>query len=140
MTLRLDEVGRRAMRDHAESAYPEECCGVLGGTYDGGGLKAVQEVVRLPNARGETSRRRYLIDPVAYRRVEGELGAAGLEVIGVYHSHPDAPARPSPFDLAHAWPWLSYVIVSVEHGRATALTSWILDDDRRAFGMEPLCL
>jgi proteasome lid subunit RPN8/RPN11 len=73
---------------------------------------------------------RYLIEPDDLRRVEAELRSEGLEVLGCYHSHPDHPAAPSAFDLEHAWPWYSYVIVRVDQGRAAELTSWVLEDDR----------
>lgn len=136
--LEIDGELRAAVREHAESAYPDECCGVLGGVHDGGARKTVRRVVPLVNAQAVRVQR-YLIDPDAYREAASSLGAEGLDIVGVYHSHPDAPARPSAFDLAHAWPWLSYVIVGVERGRATSLTSWLLDDDRRAFGREQLC-
>lgn len=70
----------------------------------------------------------------AVRAAEAEHAVRGLVVVGFYHSHPDAPARPSPYDLEHAtWPWLSYVIVAARSGQAEELTSWVLADDRAAF-------
>jgi proteasome lid subunit RPN8/RPN11 len=62
----------------------------------------------------------------------------GLDVIGWYHSHPDHPARPSEFDREHAWPWYSYIIVSVRNGAPQEMTSWRLEDDRAAFSSEAL--
>jgi len=59
-----------------------------------------------------------------------------LDVVGWYHSHPDHPARPSLFDREHAWPWYSYVIVSVVSGKAADMTSWRLNDDRQDYTPE----
>ena len=61
-----------------------------------------------------------------------------LDIIGFYHSHPDAPARPSQYDLEHAWPWYSYVIVAIKSGEADAMTSWVLQEDRQTFGEEDI--
>ena len=99
--------------------------------------KEVVRLVPMPNRRTDDPHR-YLIAPDDLRRLTAELRAAGLEVLGYYHSHPDHPAAPSAFDTEHAWPWYSYVIVRVERGRAAELTSWILEDDRSAMGRESL--
>jgi proteasome lid subunit RPN8/RPN11 len=135
MTLRLGPSLVDEIRREGERAYPAECCGVLAG-YPGG----VKEVVRLVPA---TNRRtddphRYLIAPDDLRGIEAELRPAGLEVLGFYHSHPDHPAAPSGFDIEHAWPWYSYIIIRVDQARAAELTSWVLNDDRSAMSPEPL--
>ena len=80
------------------------------------------------------------IDPVSFRRAQERLDRDGLEVIGVYHSHPDHPPAPSAFDRDHAWPWLSYVIVGVGAGRAGDLKSWVLADDRGVFDEESITI
>lgn len=128
MTLRLPSTLLDQIRRHGESAYPAECCGALAGEVDG----AVKEVVRLAPAvnRRTDDPHRYLIAPDDLRRLERELGAAGLEIVGYYHSHPDHPAVPSAFDTEHAWPWYSYLIVRVDGGRAADAASWVLDDER----------
>ena len=131
--LQLDAPALEAIRRHAAAAYPQECCGVLGGS-SANGAKQVAAVVPLPNRRVDSPRNRYFAPADAVRAAAAELGARGLEVVGFYHSHPDAAARPSPYDLEHAtWPWLSYVIVSARDGQAAELTSWVLADDREAF-------
>jgi proteasome lid subunit RPN8/RPN11 len=135
MTLRLSEALADEVRREAVLAYPAECCGVLAGRS--GEVKEVVRVVPMPNRRIDDPHR-YLISPDDVRRVTAEVRASGLEVLGYYHSHPDHPAAPSAFDTEQAWPWYSYVIVSVEHGRAAELSSWILDDDRSAMGRESL--
>ena len=135
MTLRLSETLAEEVRREGALAYPGECCGVLAGRA--GEVKEVIQLVPMPNRRTDDPHR-YLITPEDVRRVTAELRASGLEVLGYYHSHPDHPAAPSAFDTDLAWPWYSYVIVSVERGRAAELSSWILEDDRSTMGRESL--
>jgi proteasome lid subunit RPN8/RPN11 len=128
------------IHQHLESGYPNEACGVMLGA---GG--AVTEVVSADNERtsapgtsAESARNRYLIDPLAYLKIERAADKRGLAVLGIYHSHPDVAARPSQFDLDHAWPNFSYLIVSVAKGKAVESNSWRLRDDRSAFDQEPV--
>jgi proteasome lid subunit RPN8/RPN11 len=132
VTLRLSTSLVDEIRREGERAYPAECCGVLAGLP--GDVKEVVRLVSVTNRRTDDPHR-YLIAPDDLRRIEGELRASGLEVLGCYHSHPDHPAAPSTFDADHAWPWYSYIIVRVDRARAAELTSWVLDDDRS--GMRP---
>jgi len=141
------------MRQHGERDYPSECCGVLLGKAQGE-VKLVAEVVALKNLRREpsraqeflpvddpareTERNRFLVDPLEQLRVEKEARARSLEVLGYYHSHPDHPARPSAYDREHAWPWYSYVIVSVEQGIAKDLTCWVLAEDEAMLHPQPV--
>ena len=116
------------IRRHAADTYPHECCGALIGSAD-----QVSEVFGLPNTTDEGPRRRFLIRPQDYRAAEARAGTAGRELLGFYHSHPDHPARPSAYDLEHAWPVFAYVIISVREGTPGAITSWRLRDDRTGF-------
>ncbi len=145
MTLVLEPRHVAAMRRHGEADYPHEACGLIGGHADPAGRgsedrKIAMQLVPISNARRDASRSRYLIAPQAFRWAEARLARDGLEVVGVYHSHPDHPPVPSAFDREHAWPWLSYVIVSVARGVAQEARSWTLADDRGAFTEEPLIL
>jgi len=128
MSLRLPESLAEEIRRHGETAYPAECCGALVGRAEA----EAKEVVRLAPAvnRRTDDPHRYLIAPDDLRRLEAEVRAAGLEIVGYFHSHPDHPAAPSAFDADHAWPWYSYVIVRIDRGRGAELTSWVLADDR----------
>jgi proteasome lid subunit RPN8/RPN11 len=127
-----------AIRRHAAEAFPEECCGIMGGTT-ANGVKRVEAVLPLPNGRTDSPGNRYFAPAEAIRQAEAGLRARGLEVIGFYHSHPNAPAKPSAYDLEQAtWPWLSYLIVSVEEGQAKGATSWTLADDRSGFVQEDI--
>ena len=122
-----------AIRAHGVETYPNECCGALIGR-DG----LVSSVYALPNTTEEGPRRRFLVRPQDYREAERRASEAGGELLGFYHSHPDHPARPSQYDLDHAWPFFSYVIVSVRAGVSEEMTSWRLQEDRSAFDQEDL--
>lgn len=126
------------IHEHLERGYPNEACGVMLGRNG-----VVTEVVvadnqrtGLPSTGGGSARNRYLIEPLAYLKIERDADKRRLEVLGIYHSHPDVPARPSQFDLDNAWPNLSYLIVSVCKGKAVESNSWRLRNDRSAFDQE----
>ncbi|MGH7558435.1 MAG: M67 family metallopeptidase [Gemmatimonadota bacterium] len=134
MRIALDQEHRSLIRGHAETGYPREVCGFLLGTMDPAvRLFSVHEVRPAINRRGHRSSRRYRIDPEDYRAAERQASERGWEVVGIYHSHPDAPARPSDYDREHAWPNSAYLIVSVEAGEAGATTAWLLAEDRTGF-------
>ena len=118
----------QAIRRHGEETYPHECCGALVGEGS-----RVAAVVALPNTTEEGPRRRFLVRPSDYRLAEQRANELGQELLGFYHSHPDHPARPSQYDLDHAWPTFAYVIVSVQSGTAREMTVWFLEDDRSRF-------
>src|SRR5258707_8557040 len=94
------------------------------------------EIARMENKRDDSAHNRYLIDPLAYSQIERAADKRAMQVIGIYHSHPDVPARPSQFDLDHAWPNLSYLIISVCKGKAVETFSWQLREDRSQFDQE----
>ena len=119
------------IQQHLESGYPNEACGVMLGHG-----QTVSEVVAVENTRYDSAGNRYLIHPLAYRDLERDADARGVQVLGIYHSHPDVAARPSQFDLEWALPNLSYLIVSVVNGKAVESNSWRLRDDRSAFDPE----
>jgi len=133
VSLRLSAELAGEIRRQGERAYPGECCGILAG--QAGEVKDVLRVVPLLNRRTDDPHR-YLIGPEDLRRVEAEVRHDGLEVLGYYHSHPDHPAVPSAFDMEHAWPWYSYIIVQVNRGSAAELASWVLEDDRSSMQAE----
>ena len=135
MALMLGTGVNAAIRAHGQETYPHECCGAMLGT-DG----VVLEACPLPNTTEEGPRRRFLVSPQDYRAAERHATDQGLELLGFYHSHPDHPARPSQYDLDHAWPVFSYVILSVREGAAQELTSWRLRADRSSFDEEPIAL
>jgi proteasome lid subunit RPN8/RPN11 len=135
MALRVTASVGEAIRAHGAETYPNECCGALYGR-DG----HVTDTFALPNTTEEGPRRRFLVRPQDYRAAERRASELGAELLGFYHSHPDHPARPSQYDLDHAWPFFSYIIVSVRGGQPEDMTSWRLRDDRSAFDAEDLAV
>ncbi|HUI89775.1 MAG TPA: M67 family metallopeptidase [Anaerolineales bacterium] len=122
---------------HGESSYPEEGAGFLLGTD--GAERAVQAIFPLSNSREDAARHnRYLITPEDYLKAELEAGRLRMNLIGVFHSHPDHPNRPSEFDRDWAQPYFSYVITSVDSGKAAGSRSWRLLEDRSEFVEEKI--
>lgn len=121
------------IRRHGETTYPEECCGFLLGDMGADG-NAVQAAWRAVNRNGDRRNDRYIISADDFRSAEKTASKLGLDIVGMYHSHPDHPARPSTTDLEMAtFPGYTYMIVSVQHGRAAELTAWTLAPDRSEF-------
>jgi proteasome lid subunit RPN8/RPN11 len=133
-----------AIKTQAEQAYPQECCGLLLGSLkreNNTDIKAIAALYPIANtwgdpenplADGETSQRRFLIDPAAFKQGHDYAYRQGLGVVGTYHSHPNHAAVPSDFDRQHAFPWgFSCVIVSVHNGVAAEVCSWILDEQEQ---------
>jgi proteasome lid subunit RPN8/RPN11 len=130
------------MQSHATSNYPEECCGLLLGIFENGQkTKRVTEAKSMSNVFEKNERyHRYTIDPKEFMEAEIAAESRGLEIVGIYHSHPNAPARPSEFDKTHAWPSLSYVVVELREGKVRETKSWILKDDRTEFVQEEIMM
>lgn len=135
LKLSADVVER--IRAHGTQSYPYECCGALLGS-EGAEGREVHDLVALENQRQDSPRNRFLVDPKDVIAVEKAARERGLEIIGWYHSHPDAPERPSEFDRDHAWPWYSYLILSVEAAAPRRMASWRLSDDRARFEAEEI--
>jgi len=133
MALMLRPGVREAIAAHGVETYPNECCGALYGREG-----VVTATFALPNTTDEGPRRRFLVRPQDYRDAERRAKEIGAELLGFYHSHPDHPARPSQYDLDHAWPFFSYIIVAVRAGTPEDMTSWQLREDRSAFDQEQL--
>ena len=109
------------------------------GRFSEDGCKVVVETCQISNAREEEAKRnRFLIRPEELMRGERHARERQLDVIGFYHSHPDDQAIPSSYDLEHAWPVYSYIIVSVREGRADKLLSWEMEADRSKFYPEEI--
>jgi proteasome lid subunit RPN8/RPN11 len=133
------------IREHGVETYPNECCGALLGRdhalVEGPGSdpsssrfsRCVYSLFPLVNRRDDSPRNRFSLTADDVLQAEKAAKAQELEVIGWYHSHPDHPARPSDFDREHAWPWYSYIIVSVHTGVPLDMTSWQLKDDRSGY-------
>ena len=132
MPLQLTAQHDQAIRAHAAQDYPHECCGFLVGRAEGETV-TVTRTVPAANLRDDSPRNRFEIDPGDLVKTDRAARADGLGVVGFYHSHPDAPARPSEFDREHAWAGYCYAIVSVQSGQPGELRSWRLTEDHLAF-------
>lgn len=127
MTLRIQKALLDQLREHGEHTYPHECCGVLVGKFDEAANKTVQRVVACGNTRTDSPQNRYHISPAELIRIQREAALAGLNIVGFYHSHPDWPAKWSSTDLDEAhWTGCSYLITSVENGKAVLTNSFLL--------------
>jgi proteasome lid subunit RPN8/RPN11 len=135
--IRLDADAISAISRHARRAYPEECCGALLGKTDDGAVR-VMRIERIENSSREQRRRRYAVAPLEYARVERAADAAGLSVLGFYHSHPDHPAVPSEYDREHGLPFFHYVILTVGPESSGEIASYVLSEDRGVFEREEL--
>jgi proteasome lid subunit RPN8/RPN11 len=125
--LRIGRKNYEALRQHGEETYPHECCGVLLGEMNGDGRR-VTSIARCSNTRTDSPQNRYHIDPRELVRIQREGRERGEDIVGFYHSHPDHPARWSATDLAEAhWFGCSYVITSVEKGKAAITNSFELN-------------
>ncbi|MFQ5771858.1 MAG: M67 family metallopeptidase, partial [bacterium] len=130
MILKIDHKHLELIKAYGLESYPNECCGFLLGKQNIG-EKEVQSTLPAFNAReGKEQYHRFLITSRDYLQGEKFARERGMDIIGFYHSHPDAKARPSHYDLEHGWPWYSYLIVSVKKHNADEVTSWVLKEDR----------
>lgn len=137
--ISISQAGISDINSHGESDYPYECCGLLIGRFEPDGSKLVSETYPISNAREESAKRnRFLIQPEELLKGERYARSRNLEVVGFYHSHPESPAVPSQYDLEHAWPTYSYIIVSVINHKAGDLFSWEQQPDRSRFDREEI--
>jgi proteasome lid subunit RPN8/RPN11 len=118
-----------AIQQAAALAYPEECCGVLLGTLAGESVNVIRAIATKNSA--ETDRRhRYTIDPMEILHADHTARGSNLDIIGVYHSHPDHEAVPSAEDAARAWEYLVYLIVPVKAGTPSTARAWQFQDGK----------
>jgi proteasome lid subunit RPN8/RPN11 len=135
LKLRTDLAAK--IQAHGMETYPHECCGAILGR-DEAGSRQVLDLLRLSNRREDSPRNRFEVTPEDVQLAEKTAREKKLELIGWYHSHPDAPAQPSEYDREHAWPWYSYIIAGVEAGLPRDMNSWRLRDDRAAYDPETI--
>ena len=135
--LKIREELIRRIELHGAETYPHECCGALLGREENGSREIV-ELIPLANQRNDSPRNRFEVTPEDFRLAEKTAREKRLELIGWYHSHPDHLARPSDFDREQAWPWYSYIIVSVQQKKPREMTSWRLKDDRSGYDPEAI--
>ncbi len=138
--LNLSKDAFEMIQKHGEQAFPQECCGVLFGKVNGD-HRIVKEVFVIENKFEETERyHRFLITPDYYREAEKVARTKKVDIIGFYHSHPDSPSVASKYDLDHAFPWFSYLIVSIMKSQYHDHHSWIMENDRSKFNEEKVAI
>ena len=143
--LHISHKQLQIITSHGEKTYPEECCGLILGEITPEG-KVVRQVWQTENSwepsqelllYGETGvnqgskRNRFSIAPETMLKAQKVARQKNLTVIGIYHSHPEHPATPSPYDRAIAWEQYSYIIVSISQGKVAEINSWLLDQKRQ---------
>ena len=137
--ISLSEELIKQIEAHGERDYPHECGGMLIGRFDNENGKKIVELLPMENASEESTRHnRVLILPKDVMRAERYAREKKLDVVGYYHSHPDDRAVPSQFDLDHALPVWSYIIVSVLRGKAADIRSWEMENDRSKFNEQKI--
>ncbi len=129
--ITLEPKARKLLLEDAVNAFPDECCGFLLGTSDEDEHRIVTEIVVVNNAKEGDKRRRFAIAPLDYMKAEGYAEKKQLQLLGIYHSHPNHPAVPSEHDRVAAQPFFSYIIVSVQEKIPGPLRSWRLNDDHQ---------
>lgn len=142
--LKISSELAEKIRNHGAQTYPHECCGALLGkdteVADRQVYREIHALYPLVNRRDDSPNNRFSVTSQDVLDAEKAARQQGLEVVGWYHSHPDHPARPSQYDRDHAWPWYSYIIVSVANRLPEEMTSWRLSDDRSEFECEDIGL
>jgi len=146
--LRIEYADYEALRAHGEETYPNECCGVLLGknivkeSYTASAINHVQKIIRAGNTRTDSAHNRYNIAPQELVKIQRQARGLGLDIVGFHHSHPDHPAQWSKTDFAEAhWLGCSYIITSIEQGKATTTNSFLLSgttEDNKKFEDEAI--
>ena len=134
MTLSIARRVLDEIHTHAESTYPEECCGILISDRS----RRVTESMRMKNAYHGPRHDRYNIEPLELFRADRASAARGLTISGIYHSHPDYPATLSRFDVEHSIPLYSYVVISVPEGKAADTKAWVPGGDHASASEETI--
>jgi len=130
------------IEQEARLGYPDEACGFLfaDASERNGGARLISGVEAAPNEFAGERRRRFVISPTELHAAEERAGSRGEIVCGFYHSHPDHPALPSAFDTEHAWPWYTYVVISVSEAGPQGIGAFELEEERRRFLPCPLTI
>ena len=139
--LRISSKDYAEIRCHGEETYPHECCGIMMGKATDDSI-TVQALIRAGNTRTDSAHNRYHIAPQELVKIQRQARGLGLDIVGFYHSHPDHPAQWSQTDFAEAhWLGCSYIITSVEQGKAALTNSFLLSgtgEDNKQFEDEAI--
>jgi proteasome lid subunit RPN8/RPN11 len=124
----IEKNAEAIMNEDAINAFPDECCGFMFGQERADGNRVVTKALPIDNSASENRKRRFAIAPKDYMKGEQFAADNDLQLLGIYHSHPDHPAIPSEHDRVAAQPWFSYVIISVSKDGVKNARSWVLND------------
>jgi proteasome lid subunit RPN8/RPN11 len=127
--ITIEKSAEKIMNEDALKAFPDECCGFMFGSQDAAGNRIVSEALPIHNSAVENRKRRFEIAPKDYLKGEQYAADHDLDLLGIYHSHPNHPAVPSEHDRVAAQPWFSYVIISVGEDGVKNVRSWVLNDN-----------
>ena len=127
--ITVERSAEKMMNDDAVNAFPDECCGFMFGHEDAAGNRTVTQALAINNSAVENRKRRFVISPKDYLKGEQYATANDVQLLGIYHSHPNHPAIPSEHDRVAAQPFFSYVIISVQNGNVDHTRSWVLNDN-----------
>ncbi len=130
--IHISESSMASLFREAETGYPLEICGLLIGCINNGNWW-VNDIRQVANLNTDRAADRFQLDPTTYQSIDRELRGTENEIIGVYHSHPDCPAKPSPTDLSGAWEGFAYPIISVCEGKATEMFCWSVNTENNRF-------
>lgn len=137
--IRIKNALKEQIENHGIRTYPDECCGILLGKTEEDGTKVLAELFITDNSRNRSEQyHRFEISPDDLLRAEQDARKEKLDVLGFYHSHPDHPARPSEYDRQHAFPFYSYIIVSITRSKPDDFTCWVLDEKTFQFDEEKI--
>ena len=137
--IRIEEQPWRQMVEHARSTYPNECCGVMLGSVDDG-QKRVAVAMPMDNASAGSQSARYELRPEDLLKADREARNRGMDLVGIYHSHPDCGAYFSETDLKNSCPWYSFVVLSIQKGEFDHASSWLPNAEQTAAEKEELKL
>jgi len=129
MKLKISEETLAHIENHAQAEYPNECCGFLYGVEADD--RVIDHAIEAKNSKEGDKRRRFEISPLDYLKAEQYAVENDLQLLGIYHSHPNHPARPSEHDRVQAVEFFSYIITSVEEDKINTTTSWRLNEQKQ---------
>lgn len=135
--IEIEKQAWDAMVAHAEKLFPNECCGAMLGVVDGGNKK-VRVAVPLENSYEGAQAARYEIRPEDLLAAEREARGRGMDLVGIFHSHPDCDAYFSATDLKNSCPWYSFVVLSVKNGKFDHANCFLPDPDQTRADKEDL--
>lgn len=135
--IRIESEPWRQMVEHARATYPNECCGAMIGRVDDG-QKLVRVALPLANAYEGAQQARYELRPEDLLHADREARGRNMDLVGIYHSHPDCGAYFSETDLKNSCPWYSFVVLSIQKGEFDHANSWLPNPEQTAAEKEEL--